>query len=90
MDSTKSSLSGWMVDSLTAKVSFNYSILETRRLLRLEILSGDHLTLYSWWISLDKKITVSGRMNLVEVMTTDAKMAMSTNIFGMKILSCLS
>ena len=89
MDSTKSSLSGWMVDSLTAKVSFNYSILETRRLLRLEILSGDHLTLYSWWISLDKKLTVYGRMDLVEVMATDAKRAMIPKFFGMPLLSCI-
>ena len=62
---------------------------ETRWFLKLGRLPGENLYLFSWWISLAAKLTVSGRMDLVTVMATYAKMVMIPNIFDMQLLSCL-
>ena len=88
--STKTSLSGWLVVSLKVKVSFPSSVLETRGLWKLGRLSGDEFALFSWRSSLAEKLAVSGRIDLVAVMAIDAKRAMSPNIFGMLLLSCIS
>ena len=79
--------------SLKAKVSFPASILEARGLVKLGRLSGEDLDLYSWWSSLAAKLAVSGRMDLVTDMDTDAKREMIQNTFGMPFnlfyLSCI-
>ena len=90
MDSTKSSLSSWMVAFLKVKVQFPSYMLETRGLLNLGGLSGYDLALSSWWISLATKIFVSWIMDLLLVVDTDAKMETSSNIFGMPLISCFS
>ena len=59
-------------------------------LLKLGRLYGEYLALFSCWSNLAAKLAVSGRMDLVTVMSTDAKRAVSPNIFGMPILFCLS
>ena len=64
-------------------------MLETRGLFKLGRLSGEDLALSSWWSSLAAKFAISGRMDLVEVMATDAKRAMIPKFFGMPLLSCI-
>ena len=78
------------MDYLKLKISCNSSILDTRGLLKLGILSGDYLALSLWLISLAAKLAVYGRIDLVEVIAIYAKGATSQNIFGMPILSCIS
>ena len=56
---------------------------ETRGLAKLGRLSGEDLDLSSWWRSLAAKFSVSGRINLVTDMSTDAKREMRLNTFGM-------
>ena len=57
-------------------------MMESRGLVKLGILSGEDLDIYSWWSSLDEKLAVSERMNLVVDMATYAKKSMRTNILG--------
>ena len=66
---------------------------DTRGLVKLGRLSGEDLDISSWWISLAKKIAVSGRINLVTYMNTDATRVMKPKTLGMKslflYLSCI-
>ena len=55
------------------KVSFTSSVFDTRGLVKLGVSYGEDLVLSSWWSSLASKISVSGRMDLVVYMATDAK-----------------
>ena len=71
------------MESLKLKVSFTSSMLEDRGLVNLGRFSGEDLDLSSWWSSLAVKLAVSGRMNLVADMATDAKREMRPNTFGM-------
>ena len=68
------------------KVSFPASMLEARWLVKLGILSGEYLLIFSWWISVAEKLALSGRIDLVEYMATDTKKEMSQNTFGMPFL----
>ena len=68
---------------LKVNVSFPASMLEDRGLLKLGRLYGYYLALSSWWRILAAKLAVSGRMDLVEKMTTDAEREMRPNTFGM-------
>ena len=58
-------------------------MLYARGLVKFGRLSGEDLDLYSLWSSLAAKIAVSGRINLVTDMSTDAKREMRLNTFGM-------
>ena len=78
------------MDSLKVKLTFPSSVFDTRFILKLVIFSGDDLSLSSWWRILALKLSVSGIMGLVSYMATDAKRAMSQNIFGLSLFSCLS
>ena len=71
------------MDSLKANVSFTSSMFDTRGLVKLGILSGEYLALYSWCSILSAKLSVSIRMDLVSDMTTDANIAMRPNTLGM-------
>ena len=71
------------MESSKLKVSFSSSMLEARGLVNLGRFSGEDLDLSSWWSSLAVKLDVSGIMNLVEDMATDAKREMRPNNFGM-------
>ena len=66
------------------KVSFPYYILEAMGLVKLVRLSVENLDLSSWWSSLAAKLAVSGRMELVIDMATDAKREIMPNTFGME------
>ena len=70
---------------MKAKVSFPIYMLEYRELLKLGRLYGEDLSLISWWISLAAKLAVSGRMELVTDMATDAKRTMLPNTFVMPL-----
>ena len=65
-------------------------MLDTRGLLKLGRLSGEELSLSSLWGSLTEKLADSGRMDLSEVMATDAKRATIPNNFGMPLLYFIS
>ena len=52
-------------------------------MLKLGRLPVEDFALSSWWIRLAVKLAVYGIMDLVEVMATDTKRAVSPNIFGM-------
>ena len=75
-------MSGWLVAYLKVKVSLTLSMMESRVLVKLGRLSGEDLDIYSWWGSLDEKLAVSERMNLVVDMATYAKNSMRTSILG--------
>ena len=52
------------MDYLKVKVSFSFSMFETRRLVKLGKLSGEDLDLSSWWSILDSKIALFGGTKL--------------------------
>ena len=59
-------------------------MLEAKGLVKLGILYGEELDVYSWWCSLAAKLAVSVRMDLVADKATDKKGATSSNTLGMK------
>ena len=61
------------MDYLQEKVSFPDYMFDIKRLVKLGRLSGDNLDISSWWIILDEKLTVSGRMHIVAYTGTDTK-----------------
>ena len=68
------------------KVLLPASMLEARGLVKLGRFYGDDLALSSCWNSLDAKLAVYGRMDLLADMATGAKRAMRPNNFGMQFL----
>ena len=71
-------------------ISLNYSMMDTRILLKLVKLSGEKLSLSSWWSILAEKLSVYKRIDLVAVVDTDARRAMSPNNSGIPLRSCLT
>ena len=69
--------------SLKVKVPFPSSVFDTRGLVKLVILYGEDMSLSSWGISFDEKLSVSGIVELVEDMITDAKREMRPKTLGM-------
>ena len=61
---------------MKVKVPFHDAILEVRGLSKLGRLYREDLDISSWWSSLSKKLTVSGRMDLVLYMDTGVKREM--------------
>ena len=65
------------------KVSFTASMLEDRGLVKLGRFYGEDLDFSSWWRILTEKISVSGIMELLSDIATDAYRA---NILGLPYL----
>ena len=55
-------------------------------LVQLERLSGEYLDLSSWWSRFSAKISVSGRIYLLEDMTTDANRATRPKTLGITFI----
>ena len=75
-----------MLASFKFKVSFPYSMFDTRGLVKLGMLSGEDLGFSSWCGSLDEKFDVYGRMDLVAYISTDAKKKMRPKTLGVPSL----
>ena len=69
--------------SFKVKVSSTTSLLKSRGLVKLGVLSKEYLTLTSRWSSLAVKIDVYVRMDLVEDMAVYLKRATRSKNFGM-------
>ena len=67
--------------SLMVKVSFTDYMLEARIFVKLGRLYGEDLDLSSWWRILVTKLAVSGIIDLVTDMATDAEISMRPNTF---------
>ena len=68
--------------SLNTKVSCLASMLQSSGLVRLEIFSGEYLSLSSSWTIMAARISVSKNMDLVADMTTDLKREVSLKLLG--------
>ena len=73
-------------DLLEVNLSYPASILEARGLVKLGRFSGDYLALSSWWITLAEKLAVSGKMDLVEDIATDANRERRSKTLGIPSL----
>ena len=71
------------MNSFKVKLWFPDSMLDIMGLVKLVILSGEDLDIYSWWIILSEKISVSGIMELLSDIATYAYRA---NILGLPYL----
>ena len=70
------------MDSLNVKLIFTASVLEVRGLVKLGMFYVDYLAVSSWYIRLPEKLSIFVIMELVEVMATYAKRAISPNKLG--------
>ena len=74
------------MDYLNVKLYFPVSMLEARGLVKFGRFSEEELALYSFCISLDAKLAVSGILGLVADMVTYAKKKLRPNTFVMQFI----
>ena len=67
-------------------MSFTHSMFEAMGLVKLGILSGEDWTLSSLWSILASKLAVSGRLDSVSEISTDANVAMRPDSLGMPFI----